>query len=316
MPIASGFDGLHVFSMFFALKPLYDNFENIRAHSLIKSRTIQRELLRFCAFRAFLTSDQNPSSSVSQTFRHPEILEIARREGKVTVDGLAAHFGVTLQTIRRDLTDLAEAGRLERVHGGAVLPSGTANIQYEERRSLNQASKRAMAKACAAQIPNGISLFLNIGTSTEAVAAALLQHEGLMVVTNNMNVAQILAANPNCEIILTGGQLRRSDGGLVGNLAAETIRQFKFDLAVIGCSALDQDGDLLDFDIQEVSVSQTILRQSRKTYLVADHTKFSRSAPVRIGSLSQIDTLFTDAPLNDGLDADCQSWGTSVCIST
>ena len=253
---------------------------------------------------------------MSQTFRHPEILEIARREGKVTVEGLAAHFGVTLQTIRRDLTDLAEAGRLERVHGGAVLPSGTTNIGYEERRSLNLEAKRAIARACAAEIPNDISLFLNIGTSTEAVAEELLHHEKLMVVTNNMNVANILAGNPGCEIIVTGGQLRRSDGGLVGNLAAETIRKFKFDLAVIGCSSLDRDGDLLDFDIQEVSVSQTILRQSRKTFLVSDSTKFARSAPARIASLADIDTFFTDRPLPPGLSNACEGWGTRVITVT
>ncbi|MEV8467576.1 DeoR/GlpR family DNA-binding transcription regulator [Fluviibacterium sp. DFM31] len=252
---------------------------------------------------------------MSQTFRHPEILEIARREGKVTVEGLAAHFGVTLQTIRRDLTDLAEDGRLERVHGGAVLTSGTTNIGYEERRSLNPTAKQAIARACAARIPNGISLFLNIGTSTEAVAQELRHHENLMVVTNNMNVANMLVANPSCEILVTGGQLRRADGGLVGNLAAETIRQFKFDLAVIGCSALDQDGDLLDFDIQEVSVSKTILRQSRKTYLVADHTKFARSAPARIASIADVDAFFTDRRLSVDLTASCKDWRTEVVVA-
>ena len=249
---------------------------------------------------------------MSQTFRHPEILEIARRQGKVTVEGLAQHFGVTLQTIRRDLTDLADAGRLERVHGGAVLPSGTTNIGYEERRLLNANAKRAIARLCAAEIPNNISLFLNIGTSTEAVAQELLEHENLMVVTNNMNVANILAGNSDCEIIVTGGQLRRADGGLIGNLATETIRQFKFDLAVIGCSALDRDGDMLDFDIQEVGVSQAILRQSRKTFLVADHTKFARSAPARIASLEAIDTFFTDQHLPQDLAIECDAWRTRV----
>ncbi|MCK0152023.1 DeoR/GlpR family DNA-binding transcription regulator [Marivita sp. S6314] len=252
---------------------------------------------------------------MSQTFRYPEILDIARREGKVTVEGLARHFDVTLQTIRRDLTDLADKGKLERVHGGAVLPSGTTNIGYEERRSLKAEAKRAMAHACAKEIPNGVSLFLNIGTSTEAVARELMDHENLMVVTNNMNVANILAGNSGCEIIVTGGQLRRADGGLVGNLATETIRQFKFDLAVIGCSALDQDGDLLDFDIQEVTVSQAILRQSRKTFLVADQSKLSRSAPARIASLAEIDTFFTDHPLPNDLVAACDTWRTNVVVT-
>lgn len=252
---------------------------------------------------------------MSQTFRHPEIVEIARRDGKVTVEGLAEHFGVTLQTIRRDLTDLANSGRLERVHGGAVLPSGTTNIGYEERRSLNPAAKSAIARACAALVPDDISLFLNIGTSTEAVAQELRHHKTMMVVTNNVNVASILVDNPECEIIVTGGHLRRADGGLVGNLAADTIRSFKFDLAVIGCSALDRDGDLLDFDIQEVNVSQAILRQSRKVILVADHSKFSRSAPARIGSLSEVDVFVTDVPLPDDLAAACVEWNTEVVIA-
>ena len=272
----------------------------------------QLDSRRFFASLGGATGKAKQSEPMSNNFRHPEILEIARKQGKVTVEGLAEHFGVTLQTIRRDLSDLAEAGRLERVHGGAVPTSGTINIGYEDRRQLNAEAKIAIARACAARIPNGISLFLNIGTSTEAVARELLQHKDLMVVTNNMNVANILAGNPECEVIVTGGHLRRSDGGLIGTLATETIRKFKFDLAVIGCSALDVDGDLLDFDIQEVSVSQEILNQSRKTYLVSDHTKFARSAPARITSLASIDVFFTDRPIPADLGRACGSWNTEV----
>ena len=249
---------------------------------------------------------------MSQSFRQPEIVEIARREGKVTVEGLAERFGVTLQTIRRDLTELADAGRLERVHGGAIPPSGTSNIGYEDRRGLNAEAKHAIARACAKAIPEDASVFLNIGTSTEAVAGELLRHHNLLVVTNNMNVANILAQNPDCEVIVTGGTLRRSDGGLVGSLTMQTIRQFKFDVAVIGCSALDQDGDILDYDIQEVGVSQTIIQQSRKTFLVADHSKFQRSAPARIASLSDIEIFFTDRLLPTGLATRCRDWGTEV----
>lgn len=252
---------------------------------------------------------------MSQTFRHPEILEIARREGKVTVERLAGHFGVTLQTIRRDLSELAELGRLERVHGGAVLPSGTTNIAYDERRSLNHDAKAAIARACAARIPEDAAIFLNIGTSTEAVARELLRHRNLLVVTNNIHVSNILMANPDCEIIVTGGSLRRADGGLVGKVAADTIGAFKFDLAVIGCSAIDPDGDLLDFDIHEVGVSQAVLRQSRRAFLVADHSKLKRSAPARIASLADIDAMFTDAPLPQPLAEACRAWRTEVAVA-
>ncbi|PHP67691.1 DeoR family transcriptional regulator [Zhengella mangrovi] len=252
---------------------------------------------------------------MSQSFRQTEILDIARRDGRVTVEGLADHFHVTQQTIRRDLSELADAGRLERVHGGAMLPSGTTNIGYEDRRSLNEDEKAAIAKACASRIPEDISVFLNIGTSTEAVARQLVHHRNLLVVTNNINVANILAVNPDCQVVVTGGTLRRSDGGLVGDLATQTIMQFKFDLAVVGCSAIDQDGDMLDFDIQEVNVSKSIIRQARKTFLVADHSKFQRTAPARIASLAAIDVFFTDKPLGPALSRQCADWTTEVVVA-
>ena len=107
---------------------------------------------------------------MAQGFRLPEILDLARAEGRVTVDDLAHRFGVTAQTIRRDLAELDEAGKLERVHGGAILRSGTVNIGYQERAALNAEEKRAIARACAAEIPEGASVFLAIGTTTEAVA--------------------------------------------------------------------------------------------------------------------------------------------------
>lgn len=249
---------------------------------------------------------------MTQTLRHPQILDLARRQGRVTVDALARYFEVTHQTIRRDLADLTESGRLERVHGGAVLPSGTANIGYEERRRLNHASKQEMARVVADLVPHNASVFLNIGTSTEAVAQELLHHKGLLVVTNNLNVATILAGNSECEVVLTGGRLRAADGGLVGTLAVDTVKQFKFDVAVIGCSALDLDGDLLDFDLDEVRVAQVILSQSRTAVAVADHSKLQRTAPARIASLAELQTLVTDATLPQSLMQRCADWGVNV----
>ncbi|MCF2905204.1 DeoR/GlpR family DNA-binding transcription regulator [Octadecabacter sp. CECT 8868] len=252
---------------------------------------------------------------MSQSFRQQEIQEIARRDGKVIVEDLAAHFGVTVQTIRRDLTDMADEGTLDRVHGGALYPSGVSNIEYEERRDLNQDAKSRMARACARAIPDGVSVFINIGTSTEAVANELLSHSNLLVVTNNLNVANRLTKNPDSEVVVTGGSLRRTDGGLVGALATRTIEQFKFDYAVIGCSAVDEDGDLLDFDMQEVTVSQTIIRHARKVLLVADHSKILRSAPARIGSMREIDACYTDRPLPGVLKRKCDEWGTQVVVA-
>ncbi|MAS43174.1 MAG: DeoR family transcriptional regulator [Rhodobacteraceae bacterium] len=251
---------------------------------------------------------------MAQLFRHPEILEIARQEGRVTVEDLAARFGVTVQTIRRDLADLAEAGRLARVHGGAVLPSGVSNIGYEDRRALNLEAKAAIGRACARDLPDGASVFLSIGTTTEAVARELLRHRNLMVVTNNLNIAHILAGAADCEVVVTGGRLRPADGGMVGDLAAASIERFRFDIAVIGCSALDAGGDLLDFDLAEVAASRMIVAQSRQVRLVADHTKFHRRAPVRIASLAQLDAFYTDRAPAPEVAERCRDWGTELRI--
>lgn len=237
---------------------------------------------------------------------------LLRTEGNATVDYLADYFGVTVQTVRRDLSDLEQEGHISRVHGGATLRGGVTNIEYDERRDLNAAAKEQIGRLVAQHIPANTSLFINIGTTTEAVARALLDHESLTVVTNNMNVANILAGNPQCEIIVSGGALRRSDGGLVGDLATQMIEQFKVDIAIIGASALDEDGDLLDFDLREVRVSKSIIRHARRIFLVTDGSKFERTAPVRIASLSDLHAVFTDRMLPGDLSQRCIEWDTEV----
>ncbi len=248
------------------------------------------------------------------SFRHPQILDIARRDGRVTVDGLAETLGVTVQTIRRDLSDLSEAGRLTRVHGGAVLPSGVSNIGYADRRALGAEAKAAIGRATAGLVPDRASVFLNIGTTTEAVAHALRAHAGLMVVTNNLNVATTLAET-EAEVVVTGGTLRRADGGLIGPIAAAAVARFKVDIAVIGCSALDASGDLLDFDPGEVEVAQAILRQARRRILVADGGKLGRQAPVRIASLEQVDVWVTDVAPPASLRGLCAESGTEILVA-
>lgn len=249
------------------------------------------------------------------SLRQSEILELARSEGRVVVEDLAQRFDVALQTIRRDLAELADAGYVDRIHGGAVAKRGVANLGYAQRRRMNEAAKAAIARACAAAIPDNSSIILNLGTTTEAVARELLGHRNITVVTNNMNVANTLLANPGCDIMVAGGALRRSDGGLVGDLTSEFFQRFKVDYAVIGASALDPDGDLLDFDLAEVRVSRAIIGQARRTFLVCDASKLGRSAPVLLGSLAELDALFTDRPLAPPLARLCIEWDTAVHVS-
>jgi len=226
--------------------------------------------------------------------RQSEILNHARAHGRVMVDDLVRRFEVSAQTIRKDLNDLCDQRLLTRIHGGAIVASGTENLAYEARRFVAAEEKKAIGVAAAAEIPNGSSLFINIGTTTEAVSQALLDHAGLMIVTNNINVANRMRVYPRFEVIIAGGVVRPSDGGIVGEAAAGFFSQFKVDYAIIGASALDEHGTLLDYDYREVKVAQAIIANARQVILVADHSKFKRSAPVRIASIDQLDTFVTD----------------------
>ncbi len=231
---------------------------------------------------------------MTPSMRQARIVELARQQGEVSVEALVDAFGVTPQTIRKDLNDLCHRGVLKRTHGGAMHPSGVENVEYEARRQIAPAEKRAIGLAAAALIPDNASLLINIGTTTEAVSQALTGHRGLMVITNNINVANHLRVVPEIEVVIASGVVRAADGGIVGEAAVDFIRQFKVDFAVIGVSAIDPDGALLDFDYREVKVAQAIIANARHVIVVSDATKFTRTAPVRIGHLSQAHTFITD----------------------
>jgi DeoR family glycerol-3-phosphate regulon repressor len=244
--------------------------------------------------------------------RQADILSLARDIGKVAVERLAERYAVTPQTIRKDLNELCDRRLLQRVHGGAVVYSGIENMGYEARRMLAPDEKRSIGERAAALVPDNCSLFVNIGTTTEQVAAALTNHRGLMVVTNNINVANILRKYPGIEVVVAGGVVRHADGGIVGEAAVEFINQFKVDYAVIGVSAIDEDGALLDYDYREVSVARAIIDNARHVILVADRMKLARTAPVRIGHISQINTFVTDGALPKALASLCDESGVDV----
>jgi len=232
---------------------------------------------------------------VNSNPRQIKLLGVVRTQGSASVEQLADKLGVTLQTVRRDVQRLADAGLLTRFHGGVRVPSSTTeNIAHQQRENLNAEGKARIARAVAQRVPNDCSLILNIGTTTEAVAKALLHHKELRVITNNLNVAAILCGNTDCEVIVAGGVVRPRDRGIVGEAAVDFMRQFRVDIAVIGISGIEPDGTLRDFDYREVKVAQTIIEHAREVWLAADCSKFNRPAMVELARLTQIDRLFTD----------------------
>lgn len=235
------------------------------------------------------------------TRRQEKIIELVRNKGFVSIEALARQFRLTPQTLRRDINFLADKGLVQRYHGGAGLGTSVENVAYSDRQILFLKEKQRIASLVARHIPNKASLFINIGTTTEEVAKALGNHTHMRVITNNLNAAAILAGNEGFEVIVAGGLVRPRDGGIVGPLTIDFIQQFRVDYGIIGISGIDMDGTLLDFDYREVRAARAIIDNSRKVFLVADHTKFGRNAMVRLGSIAEIDALFTDRPPVDAL---------------
>ncbi len=244
--------------------------------------------------------------SIDISRRQQLILDYIREHGSVQVDQLSNHLQVTPQTIRRDLNRLYQQQLLQRVHGGAVVKDNIENLGYGARKILMAEEKSDIARHAANLIPDNCSLFINIGTTTEGVAEYLFNRKGLLVITNNINVAGMLWPAPGLEVMITGGTVRHSDGGIVGSSAEEFVGNFKVDYAIIGCSAIDSNGEFFDYDFREVRVTRSIIRHARSVILVIDSMKFDRRAPIRIGDLSSIETLVSDTGIPEDAVQLCQ----------
>ena len=152
--------------------------------------------------------------------RRNGIVAAVRQRGYATAEALAATFGVTVQTIRRDLNELNAEGRLERYRGGGGLPSSVENIDYADRQVTQAAEKAAIGRLAAAAIPSHCSVFINIGTTTEAVARELLRHDDLSVITNNLNVALTLSQQTAFRVVVAGGTVRNHLAAVTAKIGA------------------------------------------------------------------------------------------------
>ncbi|AFJ45346.1 DeoR/GlpR family transcriptional regulator [Shimwellia blattae] len=231
---------------------------------------------------------------MKQTQRHDAIIDLVKKQGYVSTEELVAHFSVSPQTIRRDLNDLADQNIIMRHHGGAALPSSSVNTSWHDRKATQTEQKARIARRVAMAIPDGATLFIDIGTTPEAVAHALLDHNNLRIVTNNLNVATTLMVKDDFRIILAGGELRSRDGGIIGEATLDFISQFRLDFGILGISGVDTDGSLLEFDYHEVRTKRAIIENSRHVMLVVDNSKFGRNAMVNMGSIGMVDAVYTD----------------------
>ncbi|MGN5374420.1 DeoR/GlpR family DNA-binding transcription regulator [Sphingomonas hankookensis] len=233
------------------------------------------------------------------TPRQQAIIASVRQHGFATIEALALTLGVSGQTIRREVIRLEELGVLRRFHGGAGLPDNPVRRSYAEKTQTGRDGKDRIARRTAEQIAPGMAVFLDVGTTVEAVARALTGISPLRVFTNSLQAAVALAASDGIATFVTGGQVSGSDGSLTGEVTLRALGLVKCDVAVIGFSGFDPDGSIMDFDHDKIAVKRAMMRHARRVLLVGQAEKFGRAAVVRLGGIDEVDTIVTDGVLPD-----------------
>jgi DeoR family transcriptional regulator, glycerol-3-phosphate regulon repressor len=232
---------------------------------------------------------------MSQTHRERMIIEQLNATGAARIADLALGMQVSEETIRRALKRLEALGSVTRVHGGVHLKDWGPEPSLALRIGLNPERKRAVAARTAALIENGASLFLDVGSTTAYVAQALRDHRELLVVTNSLAVAQTLAGRGGNRVFMAGGELRPHDGGAFGADALAFVRQFRVGHAILSAAAVDGRTGFMLQDLREAEFSRAIIDCADEAIIVADASKFDRSAPVRIAPPEEFHRLVTDA---------------------
>lgn len=229
------------------------------------------------------------------TVRQKEILAVVQELGFTTIETLAARFGVSAQTIRREIIRLQDGNFLQRFHGGAGLASGGIRSAYAQKLTVSPLGKQRIGQAVASVIPAGACVFLDVGTTVEAAARALLGKAGLRVVTASVSVANIFCQGGVFDVVVTGGVTRGANGSLVGQQAISSIAAFRFDYAILGIGGFDDDGAPMDFDLEKIAVRQAAMARARKAAVLADHSKFDQIGTARIADPGMIDLFVIDA---------------------
>ncbi len=247
--------------------------------------------------------------------RRQAILAIVREQGFATIEALARRFGLSAQTVRRDIVHLDGEGLLHRFHGGAGVRERHVRLGYAEKRGVAADAKDRIGRAAADLIADGAAVFLDVGTTVEAVARALRGRRALRVFTSSLAAATILADGEGPEVFVLGGSVRGADGSLVGDATTAAIARFRFDHAVIGFSGCEPDGTLMDFDLHKVAVKQAAIARAHGAIAVGTADKLGRSALVAVAGIEALSHLVTDAALPAPLAELAAAGGVRVVVA-
>lgn len=235
--------------------------------------------------------------------RHSAILRILQDEGTCSIADLAQRMSVSLETIRRDVKPLTDAGEVLKVHGAVTLPFQVGEAPFERRMRENADAKRAIAARAAEHIQDGDSVMLDTGTTTSYLARELRKRRDLTVVTNSSDIARTLATVNGNTVYMAGGELSGDSGAAFGHPAIDFVTRFQVTHAIISIGAIDADAGAMDYNLEEAEFGRVVLSRGSNRMIVSDRTKFGRQGLVRVCGFADFDILVTDAAPTGALAA-------------
>jgi DeoR family transcriptional regulator, fructose operon transcriptional repressor len=248
--------------------------------------------------------------------RQRQIAQMVRSRGTVRARDLSDLFGVTDETIRRDLARLADTGVLRRAHGGAVATHARAETTFDRRLSEHEAEKMAIARLAAGLVADGSTIIIDSGSTTVHFARALEGKSDLVVVTNAVTNARELMENEHITVVLTGGVVRRSTFGATGDLAVATLRELHVDQTFLAIASVSIEDGLMYPRFEEVAVKRAMIAAGSEVILLADSSKFSHASLIRVAPLTVLSTIVTDSGIDPSTAAAIRDLGIDLLIAT
>ena len=254
-------------------------------------------------------------NAVSSLDRQNQLLEIVQRNQRISISEICAHFDVSEATARRDLERLAEQGKLQRVHGGAIAWQQAAPEQPILQRQKQMAfEKRRIGLAAAALIHDDETVFLGSGTTVLEVARNLLEYKGLTVITNSLPVLNTFSGLETITVVALGGMLRKSELSFIGHITEQALAELRADKVIIGVHAINLEDGLTNDYLPETLTDRAVLRAGREVVVVADHSKMNTVAPAFLAPLISIHTLVSDREADPNFIRQLQSVNVRVIL--
>ncbi|SEN80784.1 DeoR/GlpR family DNA-binding transcription regulator [Paenibacillus sp. OV219] len=250
-----------------------------------------------------------------QNVRQEQIVQRLKNNQTVKIAEIASHYGVTRETIRRDLYELEKQGLITKVHGGAMLNKANEEPVYSKRAIWNVQEKQAIARKAASFVEDGDAIYIDLGTTTLLFAEELMQKRNITVITSALLVALEMSKHPSAKVILCGGELRPGELSLSGPIARKTIEDFFVDKAFIGVGGISKENGFTDFHIGEAEIRSLVLQRAGMKITLADHSKFSVVAFTKVASIKDMDLVITDSKAPEALIGQLRESGVEVVIA-